>query len=106
MSARSFVMPTLLLLVAAGSLASRADADRRYFLQSYSPYLAPAGELELEVTAIASNGQGDSTGTAWKNRVEFEYSLTERVTGAAYLNFVQPPGHHAAMKIDRPPLAL
>jgi hypothetical protein len=87
-------------------LPRQAAADRRYFVQSYTPYLAPAGNLELEATTIASSGQGDSTGTSWQNRIEFEYSLSDRLTGAAYLNFVQPAGEGAVMSFDGPSLEL
>ena len=93
---------TVLLFLAAGS----AHADRRYFVQSYTPYLAPAGNLELEVTSIAASGQGDTLGTAWRNRIEFEYGITDRLTGAAYLNFVQPAGDDASMTFDGPSLEL
>ena len=89
-----------LLLLAAGS----ARADRRYFVQSYMPYLAPAGNLELEVISIAASGQGDTLGTVWKNRIEFEYGITDRLTGAAYLNFVQPAGVDAPLTFDGPSL--
>jgi hypothetical protein len=80
------IAATLLLLSAP------AWADRRYFVQSYTPYLAPAQNLELETWAIAQEGRGDSTNTAWQTRLEFEYSISDRLTGAAYLNFVQDAG--------------
>ena len=86
--------------------AAPGHADRRYFVQSNSPYLAPAGNLELEVFSIAASGRGDTTGTAWKNRIEFEYGITDRLTGAAYLNFVQPAGAGAPMSFDGPSLEL
>ena len=81
-----------------------AEADRRYFVQSYTPYLAPAGNLELEVTSVAGSGQGDTTGTSWENHVELEYGITDRLTGAAYLNFVQAEGVDAPMTFDGPSL--
>lgn len=90
------------LLVACFFNAPAAHADRRYFVQSYTPYLAPAGNLELEATSIARSGQGDTTATAWENRIEFEYGITDRLTGAAYLNFVQAPGVDAPMTFDGP----
>jgi hypothetical protein len=96
---RSLLCATLL----AGVVGS-AHADRRYFLQSYTPYVAPKGNLELEVTSIAKSGQGDSTATAWGNRIEFEYGLTDKFTGAAYLNFVQDAGLGAPMTFDGPSL--
>jgi len=96
----------LLVLLSLSFVAATARADRRYFVQSYTPYLAPAGNLELETITIAESGQGDSTGTSWRNRIEFEYGLTDRLTGAAYLNFVQASGPGAAMTFDGPSLEL
>ena len=95
------------LIAAAAALflmAPAAQADRRYFVQSYTPYLATAGDLDLEVHSIARSGQGDSSATGWDNRIEFEYGITDRLTGAAYLNFVQDPGPESAMKFDGPSL--
>jgi len=99
---RRSVLTAALLCLAAGS----AHADRRYFVQSYTPYLAPAGNLELEVTSVAASGQGDTTGTAWENHIEFEYGITDRLTGAAYLNFVQPAGVDAPLTFDGPSIEL
>jgi len=86
------------------ALSAPAWADRRDFVQSYTPYLAPAGNLEMETWAIAREGQGDSTNTAWQTRVEFEHSLTDRITGAAYLNFVQDAG--GPQQFDGPSLEI
>jgi len=97
---RRFTSVLMLVVVSAGAV----HADRRYFVQSYTPYLAPAGNLELEVISSAASGQGDTTGTAWQNRIEFEYGITDRLTGAAYLNFVQAPGEGAPMIFDGPSL--
>lgn len=97
---RRFAFTVLFAILSIGS----AHADRRYFVQSYTPYLAPAGNLELEVASIAASGQGDTTATAWQNRIEFEYGITDRLTGAAYLNFVQPAGVDAATTFDGPSL--
>jgi hypothetical protein len=96
----------LTLAILALSLApGLARADRRYFVQSYTPYLAPAGTLELETWSIALSGQGDSTNTAWGNRLEFEYALADRLTGAFYLNFVQAGGE-SAQRFDGPSVEL
>jgi len=86
------------------TLCPSARADRRYFVQSYTPYLAPAGNLELETWAVAREGQGDSTNTSWQTRAEFEYAITNRVTGAAYLNFAQSGDAGAAQRFDGPSL--
>src|SRR5262245_12236354 len=95
------VTATLLLaLLSAGA----TRADRRYFVQSYTPYLAPAGEVELEVFSNAFVGQGDSTNTAWQNRVELEYAISNRLTGGFHMNFIQPAG--ASMTFDGPSLEL
>jgi hypothetical protein len=83
-------------------LSTPAWADRRYFVQTYTPYLAPAENLELETWAIAQEGRGDSTNTAWQTRAEFEYSISDRLTGAAYLNFVQDAG--GPQRFDGPSL--
>jgi hypothetical protein len=85
-------------------LAGTARADRRYFVETYTPYIAPAGELELEVWSTALRGQGDSTATAWENRAEFEYAIADRLTGAFYLNYVQDPG--GALRFDGPSVEL
>ncbi len=97
----TIALASLLLLA-----SNPAHADRRYFLQSYTPYLAPSGNLELEITTVAAIGQGDTTGTAWQNRFELEYGITDRLTGAAYLNFLQPPGPDAPMTFDGPSVEL
>jgi len=83
-------------------LTAPAHADRKYFVDTYTPYLAPAGTLELEAWSSAAYGQGDSTNTAWVNRLEFEHAFTDRTTGAFYLNFEQAPG--GASVFDGPSL--
>jgi hypothetical protein len=103
---RRFHPPILSTLLLTLALVPAVHADRRYFVQSYTPYLAPAGNLELETTTIARSGQGDSTATAWQNRIEFEYAVADRFTAAAYLNFVQDAGDEAPMRFDGPSLEL
>lgn len=95
---------TFLLAAGLGLMPATASADRRYFVQSYTPYLAPSGNLELEATSIARSGLGDSTATSWENRLEFEYGITDRLTGAFDLNFMQPPGVGAPLTFDGPSL--
>lgn len=100
------IVPCLLLLMpfVLPILPATAHADRRYFVQSYTPYIPPAGNLELETITVAKSGQGDSTATAWRNRFEFEYSVTDRFLAAAYLNFVQDADPGAPMRFDGPSL--
>src|SRR5439155_8014579 len=88
------------------TLGGAAHADRRYLLQSYTPYLAPAGTLELEVHSNAFSGRGDSTGTSWQNRAEFEYAINDRLTGAFYLNFIQSADASSAQRFDGPSIEL
>jgi len=97
---RRVQMAVMLLLLSVIPLSARAD--RRYFVQSYTPYLAPAGNLELEAATIAASGAGDSLGTSWENRIEFEYGITDHLTGAAYLNFIQPAGLDVPLSFDGP----
>jgi hypothetical protein len=96
----------LLLAAAVALIPASSLADRRYFVQSYTPFLAPAGTLELELWTNARNGQGDSTNTSWQNRAEFEYAITNRLTGAFYLNFTQSAGESSAMRFDGPSVEL
>jgi hypothetical protein len=79
-------------------------ADRRYFLNTYTSYLESAGTLETELWTTAFSGQGDTTGTAWENRIEFEYAVTDRFTSSMYLNFVQAAGAASALRFDGPSL--
>ena len=93
-----------LIAIALLSLAAPAHADRRYFVQSYTPWLQPAGNLELETITIARSGQDGATATGFGNRFEFEYGVTDRLTAAAYLNFVQAPTEDAPTRFDGPSL--
>jgi hypothetical protein len=94
----------LWLSLAALFTAGVAHADRKYFVQSYTPYLAPAGTLEFEAWSIAKSGQQGASGTSWRNRAEFEYAISDRLTGAAYLNYEQEGGE--AMSFEGPSLEL
>jgi hypothetical protein len=94
----------MLGLALAALLPGAARADRRYFVETYTPYIAPAGELELEMWSTSLRGQGDSTATAWENRAEFEYAIADRLTGAFYLNYVQDPG--GSTRFDGPSVEL
>jgi hypothetical protein len=93
-----------LLILTSSLVAGVARADRRYFLNTYTSYLESAGTLETELWTTAFSGQGDTTGTAWENRIEFEYAVTDRFTSSMYLNFVQAAGAESALRFDGPSL--
>lgn len=91
----------LLGLLPAHSVA----ADRRYFTYTYSPFLSPAGEFEVETWLTARSGKADpGAGTAWDPRVAFEYAIYSRFSAAAYLNFQKEPG--SDFKFHSPSLEL
>ncbi|HYJ33693.1 MAG TPA: hypothetical protein VE326_10785 [Candidatus Binatia bacterium] len=98
------VVATVFVLALVSMLLPRsARADRKYFVETYTPYLAPAGELELETWLTSRSGKAEDQGsTAWEWRQEFEYSITNRLTAAAYLNFDQPGG--GALRFKAPSL--
>jgi hypothetical protein len=94
-------------LVAALALAlpGTAAADRKYFVETYTPYVAPAGETEIETWLTSRSGQQDSNGKlAWDWREELEYGVTDRLTAAAYLNLSRPAG--GSLRFDSPSLEL
>ena len=94
-------MIALIPLVMPGT----AHADRRYFLYTYSPFLDPPGEMEVETWLTAKSGKRDpNAGTKWEPRAEFEYAIHGRLGAAAYLNYVKEPGHR--LKLDSPSLEL
>ncbi len=104
-SPRGAIATSFILVVLAALLPTRASADRKYFVETYTPYLAPAGELELETWLTSRSGQqGSGAQVAWDWREEFEYAVTDRLTAAAYLNFSQPPGE--ALQFKAPSLEL
>jgi hypothetical protein len=91
----------LILLAIPGT----AQADRRYFLYTYSPFIDPQGEMEVEAWLTAKSGKQDpSVGTQWEPRAEFEYAIHGRLGAAAYLNYVKQPGHK--IKFDSPSIEL
>ena len=97
------IAPVVLLL---GLLSGRvASADRRYFTYTYSPFLSPAGEFEIESWLTARTGKADpGAGTAWDPRVAFEYGIHDRFSAAAYLNFEKSP--HDNFQFHSPSLEL
>jgi len=80
-----------------------ARAEGRVFLQSYTPYLDERGESEIGLWLTSRTGRHDpAESVAWQWRAEWEYALRDRLTLAAYLNFVRPPGGPAGF--DSPSL--
>ena len=91
----------LMLLLLPGA----AHADRRYFLYTYSPFLSPAGELEIESWLTAKAGkQNPGEGPEWAPRVELEYAIHDRFSGAAYLNFHATAGRD--LRFESPSIEL
>jgi hypothetical protein len=90
-----WLVPALLLL------PGTAFADGRYFVETYTPYLSPARELEVE-SWVTSRSVDHAT--AWDLRQELEYGVTDRLTAAAYLNLSQPAG--GSLQLEAPSLEL
>ena len=87
---RSAVLALALLLLPAAAMA-----DRRYFLETYTPYLGEAKESEVELWLTSKTGKQDPDEAATlESRAEWEYGLTSRLSGALYLNLLRPPGGH------------
>ncbi|MFN8548764.1 MAG: hypothetical protein U0527_12565 [Candidatus Eisenbacteria bacterium] len=85
--------------------AAPAAADRKYFVETYTPYLAGEGKLEYESWLTSKSGKpSPDTRTAWDLRSELECGLSERLTGALYLNFSQEAG--GALRFVSPSLEL
>lgn len=84
---------------------SHAHADRRYFLYTYSPFVDPPGEMEIETWLTAKAGKQDpNEGTLFEPRVELEYAIHGRLGASVYLNFVKEPGR--SMDFTSPSLEL
>lgn len=82
-----------LLALILSMVSTTAHADRRYFAYTYSPFLDPPGEMEVETWLTAKTGRQDpAAGTEWAPRVEFEYAMHSRLGAAAYLNFTKASG--------------
>jgi hypothetical protein len=83
----------LLLVLTFLGAPRPARADPHYFLGSYTPYPGETQELEVETWVTARVGKQDpSLPAAWESRLEIEYALTNRLSGAAYVNFDGTPG--------------
>ncbi|MFA3783113.1 DUF6662 family protein [Melioribacteraceae bacterium 4301-Me] len=76
-------------LIFAGILISSSvvKADKKYFARSYTSYTLPAGALELEIWQTGRISKGLGYYSRWQPRIEFEYGITDRLTGSMYLNF-------------------
>src|ERR1051326_3982719 len=64
-----------------------ARADERLFTYVPEAEVLPKGGLEFEQWLTHRRGKADGVFAAWDFREELEYGLTERLTGAGYLNF-------------------
>ena len=84
---------TLVAGVVAWMLSpAAAHADRRYFPLTYTPYLSPAGESEVELWLTSRSGKQDpGQGVHLESRAELEHALSSRLTAAAYLNYAHRP---------------
>jgi len=81
------------LFLAGLSFPTASAADRRYFLETYTPYLGPAGETEVELWLTSKTGkQNPAEGATVESRAEMEFGISARSSVAAYLNLVRPPG--------------
>src|ERR1700720_2349556 len=93
------------LFIALLAVPGAAHADRRYFLYTYSPFLDPPGEMEIETWLTVKSGKQDpAVGPQWEPRAEFEYAIHGRLGAAAYLNYLKQPGRD--LKFDSPSLEL
>lgn len=103
---KRFTLTLIALATALALAAPAARADHRYFVQGYPPFLSPKGESEISMwtTALLGEGTSTSTGTAWRNSAEYEYAISDRLTGAFYLNWSQASGADAAQRFDGPAL--
>ncbi len=100
---QAFVIGLLLFTPLLCPHQARAQLDPWEF-EVYPYATEPRGMLEVETdNAVVANGHsqggnGTAAGTfrsqaMWYNGNELTYGLTDRIEGAAYLNFAQPSGH-------------
>lgn len=85
MRKHTFFLSALLIL----SLCGTTFADRRWFARSYTAYTAPAQSLEFELWNTGRFGKEAGYYYRFQPRMEFEYGITDRLTGSMYLNFDQ-----------------
>ena len=79
------VVPLLLVFI----INSPVKADKKYFTTVYTSYTMPQRGFEIEVWNSAAIGKEFGNYSSWEPRVEFEYGITDRLTGSMYLNFSQ-----------------
>ena len=101
MSSKSLIRRLRWTAAALLLLPGMAFADGRYFVETYTPYVSPAGEIEVESWVTSRSVEH---ATAWDLRQELEYGVTGRLTAAAYLNLSQPAG--GSLQLEAPSLEL
>src|ERR1044072_9600156 len=74
-----------LVLLLASLLAARAD--ERLFTYVQEAEVLPRGGLEFEQWLTHRRDKADGVFAAWDFREELEYGLTDKLSGAGYLNF-------------------
>jgi len=75
------------LLAAVALLATAARADERLFTYVQEAEVLPKGGREFEQWLTHRRDKADGVFAAWDFREELEFGLTDRLTGAGYLNF-------------------
>lgn len=80
----AFFIITILIFIHSSSYA-----DRRYFSRSYMANSLPAKALEFELWNTGRLNKDSGTYYRFQPRLEFEYGITDRLTGSYYMNFNQ-----------------
>jgi hypothetical protein len=78
---------TLLATLLAAFAVINSNADERRFGYTYEPEVLPKGGLEFEQWLTHRRDKADGVFAQWDFREELEYGLSDRFTGAGYLNF-------------------
>jgi hypothetical protein len=86
---KRLALPLFVLAAGLAFAAPAARADHRYFVQTYPAFVSEKGEREISVWTNAFIGQNDTTGAGWENRAEYEYALSDRLTGSLFLDWTQ-----------------
>lgn len=79
----------LTLLILTLLVSGDALADRRYFGRSYMANTLPQGALEFELWNTGRFGKYEGYYYRFQPRFEFEYGITDKLTGSFYMNFDQ-----------------